>query len=80
MSKSDALLQINHIKENLASLLGKEAKDLEETELYLLSILDDIKRIKSIMQNETLDTEIDKIGSKVRELLELLSKKNTYHK
>ena len=69
MSKSDALLQINHIKIILESLLAKEAEDLDETKLYLSSILDDIKRIKSIMQNETLETEIDKIGSKVRELL-----------
>ena len=75
MSKSDALLQINHIKIILESLLAKEAEDLDETKLYLSSILDDIKRIKSIMQNETLETEIDKIGSKVRELLELLSNK-----
>jgi hypothetical protein len=75
MINPEALVQINHIKINLESLLAKEAKDLDETVKYLWSILDDIKRIKSIMQNETLDTEIDKIGSKVNELRELLSKK-----
>jgi hypothetical protein len=69
MINPDALVQINHIKKSLESLLAKDAKDLKETASYLWGILYDIKQFKRIMQNKTLDTEIDKIGKIADELL-----------
>jgi hypothetical protein len=69
MIKSDALSNLNRIKENLESLRNKEAIDLKDAKGFLFSISRHIKQFKLIMQNKTLDTEIDEIGSIVEELL-----------